>query len=240
MSITQHFQVKLEPQYRGDGSFNLSSVVFNTTPEVTENRNINYKTLEPVHAPGTVLAYNNTSTRTFSVSNIKLISRTSDEATINLRKVNLLRSWGMPHFGQSPERNVTERTNIVAVQPEQNNNETTAANLRSTRSLQRFDASRSAGSALQLDKRALGAPPAILLLSAYSSPTKRGNIYKVPVVIQNLTIPYPSDVDYIPTNNGTPFPTIMSVELQLAEVHSPLEYERFNLQQFKEGILEGF
>ena len=67
------------------------------------------------------------------------------------------------------------------------------------------------------------------------------NIHKVPVVIQQLSIPYPSDVDYISTPEGEPVPTIMSLDLTLQEAHSPSEYsEDFSLYKFRKGILPNF
>ena len=86
----------------------------------------------------------------------------------------------------------------------------------------------------------MGAPPAVLFLTAYASSTLRGNIYKIPTVITNLTIPYPSEVDYIQTLGGQPFPTIMTIDIQLTEVHAPSEYEAFSLEHFRNGDLTGF
>ena len=99
----------------------------------------------------------------------------------------------------------------------------------------------------------LGAPPPVLYLSAFSrmgatdGTGSVGHLRNIPVVVTQLSIPYPTDVDYIPTasNDGsgkdtTPMPTIMTIDMQLTETHSPREYERFNLQQFKTGDLSGF
>ena len=93
-----------------------------------------------------------------------------------------------------------------------------------------------------------GEPPAVLLLSAYSKgTTQTGNnayaqhINRVPVVITSLNIPYPSDVDYIPAaGTNVPMPTIMTIDIQLTETHSPFEYENFSLSAFKSGTLGGF
>ena len=93
----------------------------------------------------------------------------------------------------------------------------------------------------------LGAPPDVLYLYAYSSPTSRDgkshvNINRVPVVLSQLGIQYPDDVDYIHTfyANLEPMPTKMSVTLMLLETHSPFEYEQFSLQNFKAGRLNHF
>jgi hypothetical protein len=87
----------------------------------------------------------------------------------------------------------------------------------------------------------LGAPPPILRLTAYTG-GGIGHIRNVPVLITQMSIPYPSDTDYIPTAeaNPTPMPTIMTIDIQLTEAHSPNEFERFDLQDFKTGKLSGF
>ena len=76
-------------------------VTFNVTPDVTENRNITYKTLDPLHMPGQIMVYGGTSSRTFQISNVRLVSRTTKEATENMQTLHMLRSWAMPYFGNS-------------------------------------------------------------------------------------------------------------------------------------------
>ena len=180
------------------------SVIFDVTPDVIENRNVNYKTLDPIHMPGAIYIYGSTSSRTFNISNAKFVSRTKDEATANMKKIHLLRSWAMPYFGKS--------------------NDVTSDGI-----------------------DLLGAPPEVLRLYAYSSNSQGSstmntpmNIHNIPVVIMNLSIPYPSDVDYIQTNDNIPFPTVMTVDIQLTETHSPSSYSSFSLKDFKNGTLDGF
>lgn len=86
-----------------------------------------------------------------------------------------------------------------------------------------------------------GAPPPVLLLSAYSDDTRRSqHINRIPVVMSNMSVPYPSDIDYVPTDTGVPMPTIMTLDMTLMETHAPNEYERFSLTAFKTGTLQGF
>ena len=66
------------------------------------------------------------------------------------------------------------------------------------------------------------------------------HINRVPVVIQQLTIPYPNDVDYINTSKGVPMPIIMNLDISLIETHSPNAYEAFSLGDFRAGRLKGF
>lgn len=95
----------------------------------------------------------------------------------------------------------------------------------------------------------LGAPPDVLYLFAYSSSTGANagrstglvNIKKIPVVLTSVSITYPEDVDYIPVNGtNEPFPVRMDVSLELAEAHSPTDYEKFSLSMFKQGNLVQF
>jgi len=199
-------------------------VTFDVTPDLIESRNVNYSSIEPIHAPGAISAYKNTSSRSFNISNIKLISRTQQEADLNLKRLWLLRSWCTPRFGASSTLNQNQ------------------ASLRTIQSknpgfvVETFDTT-------DFGTELLGAPPAVLYLSAYSRSSGSGkmqHINRVPTVIQQMSIPYPSDVDYIPTTNDVPMPTMMTLDITLMETHSPGEYERFSLDAFKTGNLRNF
>ena len=201
-------------------------VTFEVTPDVIENRNVNYRALDPVHMPGNFQVYQNTSSRTFSVNTIKLISRTIEEATANYIKLNILRAWTMPYFGSKTAADESaERTKVNYA------GET-------------FDLSGLPKSEHYIYKvfsrGKLGAPPEVIEFSAYASGASRGSINRIPVVLQQLSIPFPSDADYIPTSTGVPFPTIITIDLQLLEVHSAREYHNFSLTQFRNGILNSF
>jgi hypothetical protein len=195
-------------------------VTFQVTPDLTESRTVNYTPVSPIHAPGQFFMYTNTQSRTYSLSNVKLVSRTRKEARDNLQSLNILRAWTMPYFGTTAASNIYD--------PFQTTQET-------------------------LNKR-LGAPPEVLLLSAYSNSigsadsSFTGNVNRVPVVITSLTIPYSSETDYIPTQSrgnddtlgGVPFPAIIVLDIQLAETHSPYEYSRFSLAKYQSGNLDSF
>lgn len=195
-------------------------IVFQVTPDLTESRSVNYTPISPVHAPGQFFMYTNTQSRTYSLSNVKLVSRTRKEARDNLQRINTLRGWTMPYFGTTAASNLYD--------PFQTSQQT-------------------------MNKR-LGAPPEVLLLSAYSNSVGSadssfmGNVNRVPVVITSLTIPYSSEIDYIPTQarddndtlGGVPFPTIMVLDIQLSETHSPYEYSKFSLAKYQTGNLDSF
>lgn len=221
--IENAFKVKLQSTVG-------ETVVFDVTPDLIETRNVNYSAIEPVHMPGQINVYKNTSSRSFNISNARIISRTQQEADRNLKRLWLLRSWCVPRFGQSTltdkQANIREGR---ALFPNALNNDDTNV----------WDS---------LDRKIygvelLGAPPAVLYLSAYSRNSGLGqtqHINRVPAVIQQLSIPYPSDVDYIPTTTGVPMPTIMTIDMTLIETHSPGEYERFSLDSYKMGNLRNF
>lgn len=208
-------------------------VLFDVSPSVSETGAVTYQPLDPIHAPGQMLAYKNTASRNFRVD-AKFVSRNPKEARKNIERLNVLRGWRMPYFG-------AESTSITDVKDTANPNSNTAtigqnlANMQATL------------------RQRMGLPPEILYLSAYASGiigsnSKRGNIANVPVAMVNLSIEYPPDVNYILTESrgandplgGVSFPVIMSVGIDLQETHSPYEYSTFNLPRYYAGILEYF
>lgn len=76
-------------------------IAFRTTPEIIESRHIAYKTIDPLHMPGSIQVFQNSSPRTWNISGLKLVSRNGVEAEENLAIVNQLRAWQVPFFGQS-------------------------------------------------------------------------------------------------------------------------------------------
>lgn len=226
------FKVSLTPIY----SSARRRVTFDVTPDIIENRNVNYKTMDPIHMPGSIHVYASTSSRTFNLSNVKLISRTTEEATKNILRLHQLRGWAMPYFGASSTLSNTQKQNR-------------RSNFRSNLN----ENPNSSGSAFQDDPdhhqiygvERLGAPPEVLFINAYSDVRTRQrrspmNIHRVPCVMQQLSIPYPSDVDYIPTEDGIPFPTVMTIDITLVETHAPLDYNKFKLQDYRRGKLPDF
>lgn len=192
-----------------------TAVVFDAAPDITESGNVTYRSVDPLHSPGGIQVYTNTTSRTFSLAGVKLFSRNQVEATYNYNRMMMLKGWRYPNFGATPAQD-----DLFGSQP-------------------------------------LGQPPAVLEFSAYAAPSSNGAmanglIHRVPVVITALTITYPTDCDYIPTvqiendltvahiPSGIPFPTVMSIEISLLEDHSPSQYAKFNLSDFKRGKMVGF
>lgn len=256
------FKVKLEQQ-RNTGI----KVVFNVTPDVSESRTVMYKTFEPMHMPGAIYMYQGTASRIFQLSNVKFISRSQEEANTNIESLQRLRTWTMPYFGRSGSL-----SHLAKASSQSPTGELSGAGgsgrPNGGGSAGRFDSgfsdnlSRSSGPKVKntslnrsetrsgLTGGVLGAPPDVLLLSAYSADqgssggvVRSGaiqNIHRIPVVMTSLNITYPSEVDYIPTLYNIPMPTVMTLEITLNETHSPLEYEDFSLEDFHDGKLGGF
>lgn len=223
------FRVKLNDRFGG-------RVAFEVTPDLTESRQVNYNSIEPTHLPGSIQIFKNSSSRTFQVSGARFLSRTPQEADRTIKRLWVLRSWGTPRFGSGSSTlsvdnryarvfRETDPNSFLAAQENQRQNPRNSARDYST--------------GVEL----LGAPPNIVFLSAYSDQSTSGvaqNIYKVPTVMTNLTIPYPSDVDYVLSTAGVPVPIVMSIDVSLTETHSPAQYEQFSLGAFKNGRLSGF
>jgi len=230
------FKAKLV-HYRGEGR-----VVFKATPDISESRTVNYQQIDPIHMPGSIMAYATTPSRTFSVSNIRFISQTSEQASENMRDLQLLRSWCLPRFGKG---DVFVSASSVPLNPRAAGprvGDLAKQKLESFQNEQITSQNKSVNPA-----KLLGMPPPILYFSAYSaSQSKKSsekfmqNINRVPVVITSLDIPYPSDVDYISNINGVPFPTILSISISLSETHSPKTFGKFDLDAYRNGKLGGF
>lgn len=205
-------------------------VAFDVTPEITETRNVEYTTLSPVHMPGGIHVYKGTNSRIYNINNIRLVSRTREEAAKNLYRLNILRAWAMPYFGLKNTRLVGAPPDVLAL---------------SAYSTGLQDSAHASGRGDSEDSIiGDGSDPNYL---RRNRPT---NIHNIPCVMQQISIPYPSDVDYIDTMgieiNGTeikagvPFPTLMTVDMVLMETHSPNEFANFDLKAYRNGLLDNF
>jgi hypothetical protein len=95
---TQSFKVTLsqQPVLSGDPAGN--SITFEIMPAVSESGSAEYTPFSPIQHPGDILKYKGSASRDWGI-NVKLVSRNVQEATDNLRKINLIRSWRMPFYG---------------------------------------------------------------------------------------------------------------------------------------------
>lgn len=76
------------------------TIVFEVMPSLSESATANYRTVDPSQAPGNFQVFTGSSLRAFSLSDIRLLARTTDEATEKLRIQNLIRGWTKPYFGK--------------------------------------------------------------------------------------------------------------------------------------------
>lgn len=77
-------------------------VKFVASPRISENRSASYHEISITHHPGSILKYEKTSNRAWSVA-ARLISRNQSEATQNQRILNTIRGWVMPYYGSGTE-----------------------------------------------------------------------------------------------------------------------------------------
>jgi hypothetical protein len=243
-----NYKVRLVPiaslTYGGDpSSIREAQVAFDVTPSFSETRSAEYSAITPVHLPGAIQVYKHTNSRSFEIT-AHLISRNVADAVRNMTNLQKLRSWLLPYFGSTNTLTATNQANrsnptINDTAPQSHDNRDAAAKKR----------------IVEQGVQLRGAPPDVLYLYAYSSSSNdlrgtgpRVNINRVPVVMTNLGITYPEDVDYIPvydttgspTASSEPFPRKMDITISLIETHSPSEYEQFDLMKYKTGNLVNF
>lgn len=210
-------------------------VEFDVVPDVSEVRNVEYKSYNPIHGASTIYSFSHSSARVFAINNARLISRTPLEASRNMAKLQVLRSWTLPYTGSTPDDLIGRPPDVLS-----------------------FSAFSRGGSRTEITN------PDRTDVNSFESGSPNGvalNLFQIPTVINNLQITYPSDVDYIPTEETTirqssprpgdstisidvpgnePFPTVMSVDIQLFETQSPSDLNRFSLTDYREGRLAGF
>lgn len=233
-----------------------SQVTFDVTPTFVESGAVEYTPVTPVHMPGAMQVYKSTASRQFDIT-AHLISRNVSDALKNMRYVQRLRAWRMPYFGESDTLTDANRT-------ARQENAQTRANQAGTATASLTNEEREAAIRQRVQTEGVqlrGAPPDVLYLYAYSNNqidvrnNSTGlftpvNINRVPVVLTNLSITYPDDVDYIPVYdiesggpddvNTQPWPVKMDISITLAETHSPREFEQFDLAAYKNGNLSNF
>lgn len=90
---TDSYKVTLTADPTGD------VVIFDAMPDIGESHQAQYDDVQPLQHPGSILKYKTTPSRDWSLS-VRLISRTVEEASHNLRMINIIRSWVMPFYGQ--------------------------------------------------------------------------------------------------------------------------------------------
>lgn len=246
VTAVSNYKVRLVPisslKFGDTSQIANTQVVFEVTPTFTESRQVAYSAVTPIHMPGSIQMYQSTSARSFDIT-ATLIARNAADAAKNRQCLQTLRGWTMPYFGSTSTLTKTNRDARI------NQSLSPSVNTLNPEDREKEIRQRIQDAGVELR----GAPPDVLYLYAYSAESSSvaggrsgatSNINRVPVVLTSLSIAYPDDVDYIPvadsSGNIEPFPVKMSVSLNLAETHSPREYERFDLNAFKAGTLANF
>ena len=79
-------------------------VEFLVMPQVSERRNVTYSEFQPLHHPGHIMKYRDSSSRSWGV-NAKLVSRSISEADQNVKYLNNIRSWSVAPYGNGTRLN---------------------------------------------------------------------------------------------------------------------------------------
>lgn len=190
-------------------------VVFDATPDISENGTVNYKNIDPVHAPGSILVFSSTGARTFQLSGIKLFSRNGEEATRNFDRVQKLRAWRYPVFGRSVE-DKDYGTPLLGSPPA----------VLTFSAYGRPGGSSESGMANSLINRV----PVVITSLGIDYPSDVDYLPTIKVKDPALA--------HIPS--GIPVPAIWTISLTLMECHSPTQYQQFSITDFRKGILDGF
>lgn len=77
----------------------ISAIVFDTSPKISETGTVTYTPRNIPHLPTSLNYFESVSARTFSVSDIKFISRTDYEAEQNKKARHLIKAWSKNSFG---------------------------------------------------------------------------------------------------------------------------------------------
>lgn len=193
-----------------------TTVEFDAAPEISESGNVTYRSVDPIHSPGGINVFTNTASRTFSLSGIKLFSRTQSEATKNYNKLQIIKSWRYPTFGKVPNA-------ADPVFGTQQLGQPPAVLELSAYALPAASGSISSANGL------IHRVPVVITSLNITYPTDCDYI---------PTVNLPAPLDHIPT--GIPMPTILPVDISLLESHSPKQYQQFSLTDMKRGRMVGF
>lgn len=215
-----------------------NSVVFFVTPEISEARTVSYAEISDVRLPASILIWMGTPSRNFSI-NAKFLARSTAEANVAFRNLNLLKSWcvtnaslGANKLTKISDTITTEINRADATSPsDEEKVDAQDANAEKT-----SDPNTPTKSFAPTDSLFKGTPE-VLLLEGYG-----GQFRNIPVVITGLNINFPSDTDYIKTTEGVWVPIYHEISISLKEAREISgrrgAIDQFNLTKFKQGTLE--
>lgn len=76
-----------------------NAIVFDTSPKISETGTVTYTPRNIPHLPTSINYFESVSARTFNMSDIKFISRTTHEAEQNKKARHIIKSWSKNSFG---------------------------------------------------------------------------------------------------------------------------------------------
>lgn len=103
---------------RLQGTISGEIVTFNSMPVIYENNAASYETLSPAHMVGDFHVYSKSPSRSFEISDLKIVSRNQQEARDNLVRILKLRSWTKSYFGDTSGKFSPELMNWLGSPPE--------------------------------------------------------------------------------------------------------------------------
>ncbi len=246
-SFGKSLKVRLQSTVKPD-----EKIIFTVTPNVSETIQIGYQSIQPVHFPGAIQLYQHTSAKTYNISQIQLISRTPQEAAVNLFTLNILRGWTKPYFGATVGNMLGASPDVLYFWAYSNSPSTkTSGNTKShVGNINRIPVVLTSlninypndvdyvptadGSKVQLDQfyvkntdaDAATIDPAATPVAASGTDSNKAKTKSI-------------NMDSIKA--GTPFPAIMTIDMSLIETHAPSEFlQRFDLAKYRRGDLTGF
>jgi hypothetical protein len=78
-------------------------IEFSVMPQIVENRSVSYDPIAPVQFPGEFQKYKGTPSVQW-VLTATFVASTTNEASLNLKYLNILRAWTMPYFGENTKK----------------------------------------------------------------------------------------------------------------------------------------
>jgi hypothetical protein len=100
------------------GTITGKIVTFNTMPSIYENNSATYETLSPAHMIGDFHVFSKSPSRSFEISELKLVSRNQQEARANIERVFALKGWTKSYFGNTDGDASPELMNWLGAPPE--------------------------------------------------------------------------------------------------------------------------
>jgi hypothetical protein len=199
------FKIQLVGKIGGD------RVIFATAPQFAVTRRVHYTPQMLLHMPGNYQIYENTLSRQFEFSEIKLISRNSKEARANLDILNILNGWTQPFFGKS-----ANMSNVLKGSADVSNVQNYAGAPPEILYLSAYSTINHLGHLCEV--------PVVIADLTITYPN---DCDYIPTYGDDLL-------------GGTPFPMVCVLTLSLLEQHSPAQFEQFDLSTYKAGLLVGF